>query len=81
MRRDEPFVVKLERQAGQKEVRYAHLLSGEVVQTAYAAAESPVSKRQAETERIEKLEQQVESLQTETAELRQMFEDFKRQFE
>src|SRR4029078_12151642 len=31
MRRDEPLVVKLERQAGQKEARYAHLLSGEVV--------------------------------------------------
>src|SRR5215210_179386 len=31
MKRDEPLVVKLERQPGQKEARFAHLLSGEVV--------------------------------------------------
>src|SRR5688572_22489101 len=40
-RRDEPLVVKLERQPGQKEARYAHLLSGPVeavVATATAAA-------------------------------------------
>lgn len=81
-RRDEPLVVKLERQPGQKEVRYAHLLSGEVVQTAtVAAAETSVSKRQASDERIEKLEQEIENLRAETARLRRMFEDFKRQFE
>src|ERR1041385_7698082 len=28
--RDEPLIVKLERQTGQKDARYAHLLSGEV---------------------------------------------------
>ena len=81
MRRDEPFVVKLERQLGQKEVRYAHLLSGEVIQTANVSAETSISKRQAENERIETLEREVENLKTETAELRQMFEDFKKQFE
>lgn len=81
MRRDEPFVVKLERQPGQKEVRYAHLLSGEVIQTANVSAETSISKRQAENERIENLEQQVENLQKEAAELRRMFEDFKKQFE
>ena len=37
-RRSEPLVLKLERQPGQKEARYAHLLSGEVNQ---AAIESP----------------------------------------
>src|SRR4051812_10537296 len=30
-RQPEPFVVRLPRRAGQREVRYAHLLSGEVV--------------------------------------------------
>lgn len=81
MQREEPFVVKLERQPGQKEVRYAHLLSGEVVQTANVAAETSVSKRQADNERIETLEREVENLKTETTELRQMIEDFKKQFE
>src|SRR5215204_440948 len=32
IRRDEPLIMQLERQSGQKESRYAHLLSGEVVQ-------------------------------------------------
>ncbi len=82
MRRDEPLVAKLERQPGQKEVRFAHLLSGEILTaSANVSVENSVSKRQTENERIEKLEQQVESLQNETAELRRMFEDFKKQFE
>ncbi len=82
MRRDEPLVAKLERQPGQKEVRFAHLLSGEIpAASANVSVENLVSKRQTENERIEKLEQQVESLQNETAELRRMFEDFKKQFE
>lgn len=82
MRRDEPLVAKLERQPGQKEVRFAHLLSGEIpAASANVSVENLVSKRQTENERIEKLEQQVESLQNETAELRGMFEDFKKQFE
>lgn len=36
-RRDEPLVVKLERQAGQKDSRYAHLLGGEIAQPPPAA--------------------------------------------
>ncbi len=82
MRRDEPLVAKLERQPGQKEVRFAHLLSGEIpAASANVSVENLVSKRQTENEQIEKLEQQVESLQNETVELRRMFEDFKKQFE
>jgi uncharacterized protein YceH (UPF0502 family) len=82
MRRDEPLAAKLERQPGQKEVRFAHLLSGEILTaSANVSVENSVSKRQTENERIEKLEQQVENLQNETAELRRMFEDFKKQFE
>jgi len=69
----EPFVVRLPRQAGQKEVRFAHLLSGEV--QVDAVAETPrVSPR-------ESLEQKVEKLTAEVESLKQQFEEFKKQFE
>src|SRR5688572_9937680 len=37
-RRDDPLVVKLERQPGQKEARFAHLLSGEIDQAAISSS-------------------------------------------
>ena len=77
-RRDEPLVVKLERQAGQKEARFAHLLCGEV--TSYQPPEK-VSRSTANDERIEKLEQEVESLKSELNEFKQNFEEFRKQFE
>lgn len=77
-RRDEPLVVKLERQAGQKEARYAHLLCGEV--TSYQPPEK-ASRSTANDERIEKLEQEVENLKNELNEFRQNFEEFRKQFE
>jgi uncharacterized protein YceH (UPF0502 family) len=80
MRRDEPLVVKLERQPGQKEVRYAHLLSGEVDAAAYAK-ENLSSGKQAENERLENLERELGNLRGEFDSFRQTFEDFKRQFE
>ncbi|MDQ2746976.1 MAG: YceH family protein [Acidobacteriota bacterium] len=80
MRRDEPLIVKLERQPGQKEVRYAHLLAGEVVN--YSPPEKSFSRgNSADDNRIEQLEQQVAALQTSVDDLRQTFEDFKKQFE
>ncbi len=79
-RRDEPLVLKLERQAGQKEVRYAHLLSGEAsAAAAYTPKTAVVSA--ADNERIEKLEGEVAALQNQISELRQTFEMFKNQFE
>ena len=77
-RRDEPLIVKLERQAGQKEARFAHLLCGEV--TSYQPPEK-VSRSTANAERIEKLEQEVESLKSELNEFKQNFEEFRKQFE
>ena len=72
-REDEPLVVRLPRQVGQKEVRFAHLLSGEV--QVEAVAEQPrVSSREA-------LEQKVERLAAEVESLKQQFEQFKKQFE
>ena len=82
-RRDDALVVKLERQPGQKESRYAHLLSGPVDAAAVtASAESTyAASPTASGGRIEQLEQQVEKLSSEMAELRSMFEEFRKQFE
>ena len=79
-RREEPLVVKLERQPGQKEVRYAHLLSGEVVIT-NQTFEKYSSARQSENERMTKLEEDLGNLRSEFDLFRQSFEDFKKQFE
>lgn len=80
MKRDEPLIVRLERQPGQKEARYAHLLSGEVDAAAYAP-KTQAGTSAAGNDRIEKLEQEVESLRNELNEFRQAFEEFKKQFE
>jgi uncharacterized protein YceH (UPF0502 family) len=77
MIRNPPLVARLPRRPGQKEVRYAHLLSGEPVDVQDFAApvtESPKASR------VDALEQSVEGLRTELAELRAAFEEFKRQF-
>jgi uncharacterized protein len=63
---ESPLVVRLPRQAGQKEVRYAHLLSGEVRLT----DQEP----EPELDRIGKLEKEVEDL-------KKQFEEFRKQFE
>ncbi len=82
MRRDEPLVARLERQPGQKEVRYAHLLSGEIDASAiYAKEVSGSGSNQAENERIATLETELENLRGEFNLFRQSFEEFKKQFE
>lgn len=81
-RRDEPLIVKLERQPGQKEARYAHLLSGAVdVTKLAAAAERTSSAGSASNDRIEKLETEVEQLKSELAEFKAMFDEFRKQFD
>jgi uncharacterized protein YceH (UPF0502 family) len=80
--RDEPLVIRLPRQPGQKEVRFVHLLSGEVDVEAYAEAErTQPAPRRSGGEQIEKLEQKVEALSTEIESLKKQFEDFRKQFE
>ena len=61
---DPPLVVRLPRQSGQKEVRYAHLLSGEVMLT----------EPEPELDRIGKLEKEVEDLKKQFEEFRKQFE-------
>ena len=58
------LIVRLPRQSGQKEVRYAHLLSGEVSFT----------EPEAEPDRIGKLEKEVDDLKKQFEQFRKQFE-------
>jgi hypothetical protein len=80
----QPLVMRLPRQPGQKESRLAHLLAGEAVIQATierTATLEQTAVNPGQTERIAKLEAQVETLASELESLKQMFEDFKKQFE
>src|SRR5260370_1085910 len=82
----EPLVTKLPRQTGQKEVRYAHLLCGEinVEQMLTEPAESRTvyrSPRVNDSEKVAELQEQVARLSAEVEGLRRQFEEFKKQFE
>lgn len=82
MRRDEPVVTKLPPQPGQKEARFAHLLSGEInVDELTAAAASRASRASADSDRVATLEQRVDALENEIAQIRQTFDEFRKQFE
>jgi uncharacterized protein len=81
-RRDEPLVLKIDRQPGQKEARYAHLISGPIDIEAYtAAAVSQRSHSGADNGRIEKLEQEIERLSSELTSFRETFDEFRKQFD
>ena len=64
MSSEPPLVVRLPRQSGQKEVRYAHLLSGEV----------RLTEPEVEPDRIGKLEREVDDLKKQFEEFRKQFE-------
>jgi uncharacterized protein YceH (UPF0502 family) len=74
-----PLVKQLALRPGTKEPRYAHLLSGEVVEEAMPAAAA--QSRGSDRDRIAKLEDEVASLKTKTEELERQLADFRRQFE
>ncbi len=83
-REPDPLVTRLPRQSGQKEMRYAHLLSGEPKLEVFAEGGASVSttrRRTGDSERIDGLEQQVVTLTMEVRKLQQQFEEFKKQFE
>jgi len=83
-REPDPLVVRLPRQPGQKEARFTHLLSGEPNIEAFAEAETSTSagrRRAGDSERLEKLEQEMVTLTMEMRKLQQQFEEFKKQFE
>lgn len=73
-REPEPLVVRVPRQPGQKEGRFAHLLSGEVNVETLSEPERPVSRRS-------NLEERVEALAAEVEKLKEQFEEFRKQFE
>jgi uncharacterized protein YceH (UPF0502 family) len=72
----EPLVARLSRQAGQKEVRFAHLLSGPPVEAPIEPLlpATPIPGRQT-------LEQKVDALAAEVEKLRLQFEEFRIQFD
>ena len=78
--RPEPLVQKLSRQPGQKESRYAHLLSGPVDEAALAA-ETQAPAQTSSGSRIDELESRVAELSRGLDELREEFARFKEQFE
>ena len=78
--RDEPLLARLERQAGQKEARYAHLLSGEVDVTSLATTGEKRSAT-ADPSRLETLENEITNLKQELAEFRATFDEFRKQFD
>jgi uncharacterized protein YceH (UPF0502 family) len=79
-----PFVVRLPRQPGTKEARYAHLLAGEV----HVEERPPASRLEPatveirqENERLAALEAELVQVRADLTELQQQFLEFKRQFE
>jgi len=80
MRREPPLAKALGRRPGTKEIRYAHLLSGDV-EAWEPPAETASSSGSADAERIIQLEEQVAALRNEVAELKQQMAEFRKQFE
>jgi uncharacterized protein YceH (UPF0502 family) len=74
----EPLVARLPRQPGQKEGRFAHLLSGEIDPEAFVENERVAA---ATPSRRAGLEQKVDELATEVQQLKEQFEQFRKQFE
>lgn len=81
MRRDDPLVIKLPVLQGQKEARFAHLLSGEIDVDALAVQMAAPRRSGGDPERMEKLEEEVAALRSEVESLKATFEEFRKQFE
>jgi uncharacterized protein YceH (UPF0502 family) len=83
MRREPPLAKALGRRPGTKEIRYAHLLSGDVEawEPPDAYANASHSDSSADSERISQLEEQVAALRQEVAELKQLMAGFNKQSE
>jgi uncharacterized protein len=81
--KDEPMVIKLPRQPGQKEARFMHLIAGEVNidQLAEEQTNQRTSRRTSEPEKIAALEQRIDELTAEVLSLSRQFEEFRKQFE
>jgi len=71
----DPLVARLPRQSGQKEGRFAHLLSGEIDLESLPEVPLVSSSRRAT------LEEKVDALAAEVEKLKEQFEQFRKQFE
>ena len=76
--REKPLVMKLSRQAGMKEPRYAHLLSGEPV---YQSEPEPLENEIEEDKRLLKLEQELSVLRADLDQLKTQFNELKKLLE
>jgi uncharacterized protein len=81
MRREPPLAKALGRRPGTKEIRYAHLLSGDVEAWEPPAESASERAGSVDAERIIQLEEQVAALQREVAELKQQMAELRKQFE
>lgn len=81
--REPPLTVRLPRQPGRKESRFAHLLAGipEMSAEERLAPEPARLQVMAENERIGRLEAEITGLREEISLLRKMLEEFRSQFE
>jgi uncharacterized protein len=80
--RDTPLVVKLPRQPGSRESRFAHLLGGPVEMEQIEAPTYPapsVLHKHSENDKIAKLEEELASLRMELSDLKQQFAELKRE--
>ncbi|WP_372678984.1 YceH family protein [Desulfosarcina sp.] len=74
-------VHRLERLPGHKEDRYMHLLSGEPVDDVDSVEKPESAGPSDDTDRMMRLDADIQSLKDELADLRSEFESFRRQFE
>jgi uncharacterized protein YceH (UPF0502 family) len=76
-----PLATQLERRPGQKELRFAHLLSGVPTYDAVDAPEPAAASGPRGPDRVAALEATVEELRREVADLRSQLDAFRKQFE
>ena len=82
MRRDDPLVTQLERQPGQKESRYAHLLCGPIDTARIVHSTDRVATAApAGNNRLQELESEVAALREELNAFRSEFDEFRKQFD
>lgn len=79
--RDPALVVRLARQPGQKEVRFAHLLNSEVAAETVTEEFAPRRVAAPQGDRVGKLEQDVSDLKAQMETLQEQFDEFRKQFE
>jgi uncharacterized protein YceH (UPF0502 family) len=75
------YIRRLPRQPGRKESRHTHLLCGEPDIAEIETAPAAVPGVTVESERIEKVEQDIQTLRNDLAELKREFQEFKSRFE